>query len=203
MHQNKPADVPLVGDGQAVMQQFNKSGAKAASGSTPRARPGVRRWRNKAEGERRRRSPRRSTTTRRRAATTGCSRTSASGCRRTSCAVQRRRDDDGYRRDPDAARKPALIHERRLLRHDGRSASASSSRLRRASRPAGRPCVGRLGDRLLRHGDGDALPLQLGQAKIVILNNGGIGPGMPDIPCRPDAQHAAEHADLRRSLRPK
>ena len=39
-------------------------------------------------------------------------------------------------------------------------------------------------------------------AKIVVFNNGGIGPGMRRNPEQPDAQHAAELADLGRPLRP-
>jgi thiamine pyrophosphate-dependent enzyme len=75
--------------------------------------------------------------------------------------------------------------------------------------PAGRPPLRRLGDRLLGHGDGDPRPLQLpgqepvsAKAGIVVLNNGGIGPGMPEIPEKPDVQHEAQLADLRRALRP-
>ena len=38
-------------------------------------------------------------------------------------------------------------------------------------------------------------------AKIVVLNNGGIGPGMPEIPDEPDVQPEAQCPDLRRPLR--
>jgi thiamine pyrophosphate-dependent acetolactate synthase large subunit-like protein len=35
--------------------------------------------------------------------------------------------------------------------------------------------------------------------KIVVLNNGGVGPGTGD-PGQPDVQHEAQHADLGRPL---
>src|SRR5262245_14486065 len=38
-------------------------------------------------------------------------------------------------------------------------------------------------------------------AKIVVLNNGGIGPGMPEIPESPMFQHEAQRTDLRRAVR--
>ena len=51
--------------------------------------------------------------------------------------------------------------------------------------PTGRSSrLGRLGDRLLRHGDGDACRYGM-PAKIVVFNNGGIGPGMREIPNNP------------------
>ena len=52
------------------------------------------------------------------------------------------------------------LPQRRHLRHDGPRAWPGDRRRHRAPGPSGHPPVGRLGDRLLRHGDGDALPLQ-------------------------------------------
>jgi TPP-dependent trihydroxycyclohexane-1,2-dione (THcHDO) dehydratase len=93
----------------------------------------------------------------------------------------------------------ARLPQRRHLRHDGRRPRPSHRRLHRASRPAGHPPLGRLGDRLLRHGDGDAGPLQpSGQDR------------RPEQwrhrarhagdPARPDVQPEAQRADLRRAL---
>ena len=42
MHQNKPAEVALVGDGKAIVAQLNQA-LRAASGSTRKARRGARR----------------------------------------------------------------------------------------------------------------------------------------------------------------
>ena len=61
--------------------------------------------------------------------------------------------------------------------------------------------LGRLGDRLLRHGDGDAVPLRdAGQDRGVQQRRHRAGHG--GNPGQPDAQHAAELADLGRPLRP-
>ncbi len=71
---------------------------------------------------------------------------------------------------------------------------------RRAPRPPGHPSVGRLGDRFQRHGDGDAGALQpSGQDRR--LEQWRHRPGHGGNPGKPDVQHAAEHADLRRPLR--
>jgi 2-hydroxyacyl-CoA lyase 1 len=69
------------------------------------------------------------------------------------------------------------------------------------SRPAGHPPLGRLGDRLLRHGDGDAGPLQPpGQDRRPEQwrhwRRHAGDPGKPDV------QSQAQRADLWRALRP-
>ena len=73
---------------------------------------------------------------------------------------RRGRRHDGYRPHAIAELQRPFLPQRRHLRHDGGRPRPGHRRLRGASRPAGHPPLGRLGDRLFRHGDGDAGPLQ-------------------------------------------
>src|SRR5437764_1105529 len=61
--------------------------------------------------------------------------------------------------------------------------------------------VALLGDRLLRHGDGDAVPLR-DAGEDCRPQQWRHRTGHAGNPAEPDAQHAAQHADLRRALRP-
>ena len=199
MHQNKPAEVALVGDGKAIVGQLNQALGNA-QWFHPKGTP----WREAIA--------KKSAENAAMIAPQIADDSSPGGYYRLfrdirelaaeeRDHVQRGRDHDGYRRHPDAERQPALVPQRRQLRHDGRRPRPRRRRLRRASRPADRPRLGRLGDRLLRHGDGDAVPLRhAGQDRRVQQWRHRAGhAGNPE---QPDAQHAAEHADLRRPLRP-
>ena len=110
-------------------------------------------------------------------------------------------EHDGYRPHPAAERQmPARAS---TPAPTAPWASAWAMRIAAAVVHPDRPIIsslGRLGDRLLRHGDGDAGRYNL-PVKIVVLNNGGIGPGMPEIPENPMMNLKPERADLRRALR--
>jgi len=136
----------------------------------------------------RRGSGRRSTSTRRRPITTVPCAMSPPGCRRTRSWVP----EGAGTMDIGLTQLPSFVPQCRHVRHDGGRSRPGDRRLCGAPGPAGRPPLRRLGDRLFRHGDGDAGPLQLpgqepvpAKAGIVVLNNGGIGPGMPEIPENP------------------
>src|SRR3954447_20875820 len=89
----------------------------------------------------------------------------------------------GYRPHPIERRQRPLLPQRRHLRHDAGRRGASHRR-RRGACLSGHSPVGRLGigfsgmemQTLVRYN----FPV-----KIVVLNNGGIGPGMPEIPQNP------------------
>ncbi len=73
-------------------------------------------------------------------------------------------------------------------------------RLRRATRPAGHPPLGRLSHRLFRHGDGDAGPLRLpGQNRRPEQRRHRARHA--GDPGKPDDEPEAQRADLRRPLR--
>ncbi len=92
-----------------------------------------------------------------------------------------------------------FLPQRRHLRHDGGRPRPGDRRLRGASRPAGHPPLGRLGDRLFRHGDGDAGPLQPpGQDRRP--EQWRHRPRHAADPGKPDVQLEAQRADLWRAL---
>ena len=72
---------------------------------------------------------------------------------------RRGRQHDGHRPHPAAQLQAAAPARRRQLRHDGHRHGLRHRRRGGASRQADHLGLGRLGDRLLRHGDGDGLPL--------------------------------------------
>src|SRR6266446_1862321 len=103
--------------------------------------------------------------------------------------------------NPIAELQRPLLPQCRHLRHDGGRPRPGHRRLRGAPGPAGHPPLRRLGDRLLRHGDGDARPLQL-PVQDRRPQQWRHRPRHARDPGEPDVQHEAELADLRRPLRP-
>ena len=140
MHQNKPAEVALVGDGKAIVGQLNQAlehasvvlpeGDAVACGD--RQEVGRERGADRAADRRR----------------LGAGRLlpAAAGRRRLGAEerdhLQRGRQHDGYRPHPVAELQAALAAGRRQLRHDGRRPRLRHRRLRRASRQADHPCLG-------------------------------------------------------------
>ncbi len=179
MHQNKPADVPLVGDGQAVMQQFNK----ALEG---------RQWFH-PEGSAWRQA------------------LAAKAKENAEAIAPQVNDDSspgGYYRlfkdirewlpknvvlCSEGATTMDIGGTQMPLENPNSDMNAGSfgtmggglgiviRGLRRASRPPGRPCVGRLGDFGFSGMEMETACRYKLPIKIVVLNNGGIGPGMPEI----------------------
>ena len=158
MHQNKPAEVALVGDGKAIVGQLNQ-GPRRPSMVLPEGDAVARGDRQEVGRER---GDDRAADRRRLGA--GRLLPAAAGRRRLDAEkrdhLQRGRRHDGHRPHPAAELSPALAARRRQLWHDGRRPGHRHRRLRRASRQADHPRLGQLGDRLLRHGDGDAVPLR-------------------------------------------
>ena len=194
---NKATDVALVGDGKAIMAQMN-----AALASRQWFHPKESPWRQmiskkasenaeqiKPQVERRQRP--------------GDLLPRLQGHRRLDAAeldpVGRGRWHDGYRPDDAAGVQCQGLPQRRHLRHDGPRPRPGDRCRHRAPGPPGHPPVGRLGDRLLRHGDGDAGALQpAGQDRRAQQwrhrSRHARDPGKPDV------QHEAQLADLRRAL---
>ena len=199
MHQNKPAEVALVGDGKAIVGQLNK----ALDG---------RQWFYPKE------TPWRAAITKKSAENAAmiapqiADDSAPGGYYRLLrdvaawmpknaiiCSEGASTMDIGRTQLPNFL--PALAAGRRQLWHDGRRPGDRHRRLRRASRQADRARLGRLGDRLLRHGDGDAVPLRdAGQDRGV--QQWRHRAGHAGNSGKPDAEHAAELADLGRPLRP-
>ena len=112
---------------------------------------------------------------------------------------RRGRRHHGYRPHAIAELQRPFLPQRRHLRHDGGRPRPGHRRLRGASRPAGHPPLGQLGDRLFRHGDGDAGPLQPpGQDRR--LEQWRHRPRHAADPGKPDVQPEAQRADLWRAL---
>ena len=77
--------------------------------------------------------------------------------------------------------KPRAPARCRQLRHDGRRLGLRRRRRRGASRQADRLGLGRLGVRVLRHGDGDGLPLPAADQDRRASTTAASGPGTPSI----------------------
>ena len=196
--QNKPTEVALVGDGKAIV-----GAAQQGAGQPPvvpsegyavaqGARQEVGRERGDDQAADRRRL--------------GAGQLLPRVARRRRLDAEERdpqrrgRQHDGYRPHPAAELRRPLVPQRRHLRHDGRRPRPGDRRRVAHPGPAGRPPLGRLGDRLLRHGDGDAGPLQLaGQDRRAEQRR--HRPRHAGDPGKPDVQPEAQRADLRRALR--
>ena len=156
---NKATEVALVGDGKAIMAQLNQALA-GRQWFHPKDTP----WRqmiSKKAAENAAMIKPQIDDDRRRPATTAPCAMSRPGCRRTRSSAPRA-PVQWISASPNCqCRQCPLVPQRRHLRHDGGRPRASDRRRRRGARPAGRPPLRRLGDRLLGHGDGDARPLQL------------------------------------------
>jgi thiamine pyrophosphate-dependent acetolactate synthase large subunit-like protein len=127
MHQNKPAEVALVGDGKAIVGQLN-----AGAGRPPMVppgglavAPGAHQEVGRERGDDRAADLRRLVAGRLLPAVQRHPRMDAEG----RDPLQRGRHDDGYRRDPAAEQPAPCLHERRQLRHDGRRARDRRRRL--------------------------------------------------------------------------
>ena len=155
--QNVPAEVALVGDGKAIVGQLNKALEKR-EWVYPKDTPWHARDRREGGGER---GADRAAARRRLGA--GQLLPRAAGRRRLGAGERdhhrRGREHDGYRPHPAAQREAAAPARCRQLRHDGHRHGLRHRRRGGASRQADHLGLGRLGDRLLRHGDGDGLPL--------------------------------------------
>ncbi len=125
MHQNKPAEVALVGDGKAIVAQLNQ----ALAG---------RQWFHPEGSPWRQAIAKKSAENAAMIAPQIDDNSSPGGYYRLFRDVREwlpknvvlcseGATHDGYRRHPNAAREPAFLPERRQLRHDGRRASGSSS----------------------------------------------------------------------------
>ena len=180
---NKPTEVALVGDGKAIIGAAQQGARSTASGSIPRTRRGGRRL-PRRRPKMPRRSSRRSTTTRRRPATTGRCATSPPGCRRTRSSAPRvpapwisaSRNCRASTPVPSSTPAPTA-----------RWASASARPSPPAVADPSRPVVHLSGDSAIGFSgmEMETLVRYNLPVKIVVLNNGGIGPGMPEIPENP------------------
>ena len=158
--QNVPAEVALVGDGKAIVGQLNTALEEPRSGSTRRTRPGTRPSPQKSADEReadpaddRRRLGADQLLPR-------ASATSAPGSRRTRSSSARAPTRWTSAAPSCPTTSPRTRLDAGTYGTMGVGMGFAHGRRRRASGPADRFGVGRLGDRLLRHGDGDGLPPQ-------------------------------------------
>ena len=182
IHHNKQTEVALVGDGKAIMAQMNKALANR-QWFYPKDTPWRKALAEKAAANAAR-SSRRSTTTRGRPTTIAPSRMSPPGCRRTRCSRRRARA-----RWTSASPSSTCNDARSCLNAGtyGTMGVGLGNAIAAAIVHPDRPVIHLSGDSAIGFSgmEMETLARYNLPVKIVVLNNGGIGPGMPEIPSNP------------------